>query len=72
MDIIVCSQCGGGMNRFEDVVEEGKTVEKDWTSEMPICPICRGVPGARPLTRKRDVLGGMPWKRDAGGNKVSK
>ena len=72
MDIIVCSQCGGGMERFETVVEEGKPVEKDWTWDIPICPVCRGVPGAQPLVRKRDVLGGFPWKRDADGKKVPK
>ena len=72
MDIIVCSQCGGGMERFETVIEEGKPVEKDWTNEKPVCPVCRGVPGAVQLVRKRDVLGGFPWKRGADGKKVPK
>ena len=56
MDIIVCSQCGQGMARTEIV--DG--VEKDWSNDTPVCPICRGVPGATPLVRKRDVLGGFP------------
>ena len=68
MDIIVCSQCGQGMERTEIV--DGK--EKDWSNDIPVCPVCRGVPGAKPLVRTRDVLGGFPWKRDAGGKKVPK
>lgn len=72
MDIIVCNECGGGMNRFETVVEDGASVERDWTNRVPICPVCRGVPGAKPLTPKHDVLGGFPWKRDAQGRKVPK
>lgn len=66
MDIIVCSRCGRGMNRIETI--DG--VEKDWMNDTPVCPVCRGVPGATELMPKRDVLGGMPWKRDADGNKV--
>lgn len=72
MDIIVCSNCGGGMERFETVVEDGKPVEKDWTTDIPICPVCRGVPGAQPIRRPRDVLGGFAWKRDADGKKIPK
>jgi len=69
MDIIVCSQCGQNMARMEMV----NGVEKDWSNDTPICPVCRGVPGATPLVRKRDVLGGMPWKRDpVTGKKVPK
>ena len=68
MDIIVCSRCGGNMNRFEDV--NGRQV--DWSNDIPVCPVCRGVPGAQPLRRKRDVLGGFGWKRDAHGKKVPK
>ncbi len=68
MEIIVCSQCGGNMERYEEI--GGARV--DWTLDVPICPVCRGVPGARPLTRKRDVLGGFAWKRDADGKKVPK
>lgn len=65
-EYIVCSRCGANMERFEMV--GGTTV--DWTLDVPVCPVCRGVPGAQPLTRKRDVLGGFPWKRDADGKKV--
>jgi len=72
MDIIVCSKCGQGMARMEVVVEEGVQVEKDWTLDTPVCPVCRGVPGAVPLRRKRDVLGGFAWKRDKDGKKVPK
>lgn len=72
MDIIVCSQCGGGMERFENMVKDGQTVEMDWSLDTPTCPVCRGVPGAVSLKPKHDVLGGMPWKRDADGNKVRK
>jgi hypothetical protein len=72
MDIIVCSQCGNGMARFEMVFENGVQVEKDWTNDIPVCPVCRGVPGAKPLVRKRDVLGGFAWKRDKDGKKVPK
>ena len=68
MEIVVCSRCGGNMQRYEDV--GGKTV--DWTIEVPLCPVCRGVPGAQPFIRKRDVLGGFGWKRDAEGKKVKK
>lgn len=68
MEIIVCSRCGQNMERFEEV--NGKKV--DWQNDTPVCPVCRGVPGARPLTRKRDILGGFPWKRDADGKKVPK
>jgi hypothetical protein len=70
MDIVVCSECGGNMPRFETV----NGVEKDWTNEArPICGQCRGVPGAKPLQRKRDVLGGFAWKRDpVTGKKVPK
>lgn len=68
MEYIVCSKCGGNMNRIENI----NGVEKDWSNDVPVCPVCRGVPGARPLIRKRDVLGGMPWKRDADGKKVPK
>lgn len=64
MEIIVCSQCGGNMERYEDVPGRGTV---DWTSDVPVCPVCRGVPGARPLVRKRDVLGGFPWKRGLDG-----
>lgn len=69
MEIIVCSQCGGNMERHEEVHNRGMV---DWSNDVPICPVCRGVPGARPLIRKRDVLGGFAWKRDAGGKKVPK
>jgi len=72
MDIIVCSQCGQGMARFEMVFEEGVQVQKDWSLDTPLCPVCRGIPGATPLVRKRNVLGGYPWKRDANGKKVAK
>ena len=34
----------------------------------PKCPACRGLP--MPEVRKRDVLGGFPWKRDKDGKKV--
>lgn len=68
MDIIVCSQCGQGMDRMEIV--DG--VEKDWSLDTPTCRVCRGIHGAAPLVRKRDVLGGYPWKRDASGKKVPK
>ncbi len=69
-DFIVCSQCGGNMERFETV----GGVEKDWEREAaPVCPVCRGVPGAQEIVRKRDVLGGFAWKRDpATGKKVPK
>jgi hypothetical protein len=66
MEIIICSKCGANMERFGEV--NGKTV--DWTNEVPICPACRGVPGAKPVERKRDILGGFGWKRDADGKKV--
>lgn len=66
MDIIVCTQCGGNMDRYEEV--DGTT--KDWTNDLPVCPKCRGVPGAKPLVRHRNVLGGFPWKRDQDGKKV--
>lgn len=72
MDIIVCSKCGQGMARYEVVTEEGQTYEKDWTTDTPVCPVCRGIPGAKPIERKRDVLGGFPWKRNANGKKVPK
>lgn len=73
MDIVLCSKCGAQMERFETIIENGAQVEKDWTTDVPVCPVCRGVPGARPLTRKRDVLGGFGWKRDpATGRKVPK
>lgn len=69
MDIIVCSECGQSMARIEVV----NGVEKDWSNDTPLCPVCRGVPGVKPLVRKRDVLGGFPWKRDAAtGKKVPK
>ena len=68
MDIIICSRCGQGMERFENV--DG--IEKDWANDTPVCPVCRGVTGAAPLVRKRNVLGGFPWKRDARGRKVAK
>jgi len=68
MDIVVCSQCGQNMARIETV--DG--VEKDWERDTPVCPQCRGVPGAQPLKRNRNVLGGFPWKRDASGKKVPK
>jgi len=68
MDIIVCSKCGQGMERFEAV----NAVEVDWERDVPVCPICRGVPGAVPLRRPRNVIGGFPWKRDAQGKKVPK
>lgn len=67
-EYIVCSRCGGNMERFEQV--GGATV--DWTLDVPVCPVCRGVKGAQPINRKRDVLGGFPWKRDADGKKVPK
>lgn len=69
-EFIVCSNCGGNMARNE--VINGKPI--DWEREAaPICPVCRGVPGAAPLIRKRDVLGGFAWKRDpATGKKVPK
>jgi len=68
MDIIVCSKCGQGMERFETV--NGNEI--DWERDTPVCPVCRGVPGAQPLRRQRNVLGGFPWKRDAQGKKVPK
>ncbi len=68
MEYIVCSQCGQNMVRTEVV----NGVEKDWSNDIPVCPVCRGVQGATPLIRKRNVLGGMPWKRDASGKKVPK
>jgi len=68
MDIIVCSQCGQSMARIE--VVDG--AEKDWSNDIPTCPVCRGVPGAKPLVRKRDVLGGFAWKRDPSGKKIPK
>ena len=68
MDIVVCSKCGQGMERFEMV----NGVEVDWERETPVCQVCRGVPGAQPLRRPRNVLGGFPWKRDANGKKVPK
>lgn len=68
MDIVICSQCGQGMERLEMI--DG--VEKDWERDTPICPVCRGVPGAVPLRRPRNVLGGFAWKRDKDGKKVPK
>jgi len=69
MDIIVCTKCGGNMARNEVI----NGTEVDWTLETdPICPVCRGVPGAQPLRRPRNVLGGFAWKRDANGKKVPK
>ena len=65
-EYIVCSRCGGNMERFERI--GGANV--DWTLDTPVCPVCRGVPGAQPIIRKRDVLGGFAWKRDADGKKV--
>lgn len=66
-DFVVCSNCGASMYRIETV--DGREI--DWTNEAnPICPKCRGVPGAKPASRPRDVLGGMPWKRDQDGKKV--
>lgn len=69
MDYIVCTECGGQMARVEIV----NGVERDWSNESnPTCPTCRHVPGAQPVIRRRDVLGGFPWKRDASGKKVPK
>lgn len=70
MDMIICSNCGGEMPRFETV----NGVGKDWSNEInPLCQVCRHVPGATPYHRKRDVLGGFPWKRDpTTGKKVPK
>jgi len=67
-EYIICSRCGSNMERMEEV--DGRTV--DWSNEVPVCPVCRGVPGAAPVVRKRDVLGGFAWKRDANGKKVPK
>jgi hypothetical protein len=73
MDIVICSKCGQGMERYEDVIEDGAAIVKDWEKDTPVCPICRGVPGAQPLRRPRDVLGGFGWKRDPKtGKKVPK
>jgi hypothetical protein len=61
------------MERFEEVMEEGRIVEKDWTLEQPVCAVCRGVPGAVPFRRTRDILDGFPWKRgDDGKTKVKR
>jgi len=61
------------MARYETVFDDGVQVEVDWTLQTdPLCPVCRGVPGATPLRRNRDVLGGFAWKRDANGKKVPK
>jgi len=68
MDIVVCSKCGQGMERLEMV----NGTEIDWEKDTPVCPVCRGVPGAQPLRRPRNVLGGFGWKRDASGKKVPK
>ena len=68
MDIVVCSKCGQGMERLETV----NGTEIDWEKDTPVCPVCRGVPGAQPLRRPRNVLGGFGWKRDASGKKVPK
>jgi hypothetical protein len=70
METVICSQCNGLMERYEDITREGKIIRVDWTTETPICPVCRGVPGAKNVQRKRDVLGGFPWKRDEQGRKV--
>lgn len=68
MDIVICSKCGQSMERFETV----GGAEVDWERDTPVCPVCRGVPGAVPLRRPRNVLGGFAWKRDASGKKVPK
>jgi hypothetical protein len=69
MDLIICTECGQEMPRYENV----NGVEMDWTiNPNPKCAICRGVPGAVPYHRQRDVLGGFPWKRDVNGKKVQK
>ena len=66
-EVILCSRCGLEMPREE--VIDGQVV--DWTNEEPVCRVCRGVPGAKPPPeRKKDILGGFPWKRDDNGNKV--
>lgn len=65
-EYVICTKCGGQMERFD---EKGNDLSN---AENPNCPACRGVPGARPLIRQRDVLGGFPWKRDADGKKVPK
>lgn len=80
MDLVVCNQCGGNMERREMVKDTdpnspgfGKMFEMDWTLDIPICPVCRGVQGAAPVRRERDILGGFKWKRDpATGKKVPK
>jgi hypothetical protein len=69
MELIVCSQCGGEMPRYENI----GNIQKDWVSEtVPLCQVCRHVPGAQPYHRQHDALGGMSWKRDAHGKKVPK
>jgi hypothetical protein len=65
-EYIVCTKCGGQMERF---AADGRDLSNE---ANPMCPVCRGVPGAVPLVRKRDVLGGFAWKRDANGKKVPK
>lgn len=56
MELTTCSECGRSMERFETVKGRGNV---DWSLEdRPICPVCRGVPGAKPLVSKHDVTGG--------------
>ena len=61
MDIVVCSKCGQAMERIETITGQGLV---DWSLEEPVCPICRGVPGARPLERNHNVVGGINKQPD--------
>ena len=65
MELVICSECGAEMPR----IENGKDLSLE---EKPKCAVCRGIPGAKPFVRKRDILGGFPWKRDAQGRKIPK
>ena len=68
-DLIVCVDCGNEFPRYEELKKDGRLVDFDWTTVSdPKCPACRGLP--MPEVRKRDVLGGFPWKRDKDGKKV--
>jgi len=70
MELSVCSECGAEIPRVEKV--NGRDVDHS-LEEKPMCRVCRGEPGATPYHRKRDILGGFPWKRDpVTGKKVPK